>query len=188
MANNSVLHDRSAAAILDAAATVLAEQGGAANMADVAEAAGVGRATLYRYFPSRDDLIQALVGAALDDAERRVADAELTDVAVPDALARLARALVGCGAKFAFLMNDRTHLDRSEVERRLGEPFRAVFHRGLDDGTLRPDVSADLLAELFGGMVAAAVRMTTRSNIGIERASATMTAVFLDGARSRPDM
>ncbi len=54
-----VMRDHVAEAILDAAAAVFAERGEAASMADVAEAAGVGRATLYRYFPSRDVLLDS---------------------------------------------------------------------------------------------------------------------------------
>ena len=50
-------YDRTAAAILDAAAHVLSEHGSGANLADVAAAAGVSRATLYRYYPDRDALL-----------------------------------------------------------------------------------------------------------------------------------
>ena len=48
--------------ILDAAFAVF-ERGGidAGTMGDVAEAAGVGRATVYRYFPGKDVLLEALV-------------------------------------------------------------------------------------------------------------------------------
>jgi AcrR family transcriptional regulator len=46
--------DRTGAAILDAAARVFSEQGTAANLADVAAAGGVSRATLYRYYPNRE--------------------------------------------------------------------------------------------------------------------------------------
>ncbi|MEM7588506.1 MAG: TetR family transcriptional regulator, partial [Acidobacteriota bacterium] len=40
-------------AVLDAAALLFTENPGA-SMAALAEAAGVGRATLYRYFPTRE--------------------------------------------------------------------------------------------------------------------------------------
>ena len=58
--------DRTAAAILDAAAHVFSEQGTAANLADVAAAAGVSRATLYRYYPNREALLKALGAHALN--------------------------------------------------------------------------------------------------------------------------
>jgi hypothetical protein len=44
----TALHDRARTAILDAAATIFAEQGEVASLADVALAAGVARPMLYR--------------------------------------------------------------------------------------------------------------------------------------------
>lgn len=51
--------------ILDAAGAMLATRGvGGATMVDVAQQAGCSRATLYRYFPTRDDLRPAYVNRA----------------------------------------------------------------------------------------------------------------------------
>ena len=184
MTTNPGLRDHITSAILDAATTVLSEHGDAASMAEVAEAAGVGRATLYRYFPSRDDLMRALIKAALDDAHHRVVEADLESVPVPEAIARLTRALVASGTKFGVLMNDRIHIDPKEVDRQLGKPARSVFHRGVADGTLRDDLTPELLSDLFGGLLHGALRMTVQNHIGIERTSAIVTAMFLDGARA----
>ena len=75
--SNSPRFDRTSAAILDAAARVFADEGASANLATVATAAGVSRATLYRYYKSREVLLQALVRDAIDEAARRLADAGL---------------------------------------------------------------------------------------------------------------
>jgi AcrR family transcriptional regulator len=50
MTRNSALRDHIAAGIIEVAAGVLAEREGA-SMAELAQAAGVSRATLYRYSP-----------------------------------------------------------------------------------------------------------------------------------------
>src|SRR5947199_656450 len=68
-------YDRTAAAILDAAAHALSEHGSSTNMADVAAAAGVSRATLYRYYPDREALLDALSSHALAEAAARPAHA-----------------------------------------------------------------------------------------------------------------
>ena len=54
--------------LLNAAGAVLARNPGAAN-AEIAVKAGLGRATLYRSFPTRQDLIPTPVYAARDAAE-----------------------------------------------------------------------------------------------------------------------
>jgi AcrR family transcriptional regulator len=46
--------------LMAAAESVLDERGVAASLDDIAKAAGVGNATLYRHFPSRGQLIEAL--------------------------------------------------------------------------------------------------------------------------------
>ncbi|HEX4245606.1 MAG TPA: TetR family transcriptional regulator, partial [Acidimicrobiales bacterium] len=88
MATRSALRDHISTAILDAAALVLSDKGDTASMEDVAAAAGVGRATIYRYFPSRDDLLSALTELAIDDTHRRIMEADLERTTVPEAVAR----------------------------------------------------------------------------------------------------
>jgi AcrR family transcriptional regulator len=53
--------------LLAAAKQVFTEQGPGAPLDDVARAAGVGNATLYRHFPSRQDLIVAVYADEVDD-------------------------------------------------------------------------------------------------------------------------
>ena len=52
--------------LLAAAGQVFEEKGLEASVADVARAAGVGMGTLYRHFPSKDALIEALVSEVLE--------------------------------------------------------------------------------------------------------------------------
>src|ERR1700753_4172571 len=86
--------DRTAAAILDAAAHVFSDQGTAANLADVAAAAGVSRATLYRYYPNREARLNDLGAHALNEPATPLRHAGLKRATVKEAIERLARALV----------------------------------------------------------------------------------------------
>jgi AcrR family transcriptional regulator len=54
--------------ILDAAVEVFAERGLEASTAEIAQRAGVGEATLFRRFPTKDDLVTAIVQVMLEDA------------------------------------------------------------------------------------------------------------------------
>jgi len=180
-----MVRDRFSSSILEAAARVLSEHGAAASMSDVAEAAGIGRATLYRYFASREDLLRALSVAAVDDANARLVAADLDSVPVPEALARVARALVACGVTFAVITDEPQYLDREDLTRRVGGLVRAVLHRGIDDGTLRDDLPLDALYQLWGGLLMGASRSLGPLEHSIERAGAAATSLFLEGA-SRP--
>jgi hypothetical protein len=63
--------------------------------------------------------------------------------------------------------------------------MRAVFARGLESGLLRQDLPADVLLELFGGALVAALKLIQHGQLGLEEASAATASVFLNGARAR---
>jgi AcrR family transcriptional regulator len=63
--------------ILEVAASVVAEQGTQASLREIARRAEVGLGTLYRHFPTRDDLLEALLRQRFDgltEAARELAD------------------------------------------------------------------------------------------------------------------
>jgi AcrR family transcriptional regulator len=178
--------DRTASAILDAAAHVLSEQGSSnSSMADVAEAAGVSRATLYRYYPDREALLHALAAQALADAATRLADAGLDRTSVEEAIERIVRAIAAVGDRYAVIVREQVKFDPADAKRLLGEPMQAVFARGIESGVIRQDIPAEVLLELFGGALMAAIKLMQRGQLGLEEASAATAAVFLDGARAR---
>jgi len=181
----SSLRDRTSTAILDAAAQVFFRAGTGASMDEVADAAGLARATLYRYFPNRDALLHALLEDALDDMAARLDEAEIDLATVPEGVARAARALVGASSKYAFLAHEAKHVEPDAVEERLTAPLRSLFRRGAADGTLRGDMNEEELGRLFGGLLQAAVQMTAQGAVGAERAAAMVSTLFLDGAAAR---
>ena len=56
--------------ILEAARAVFARDGLDASVADVAERAGVGTATIFRRFPTKDDLVAAMLEYELERSAR----------------------------------------------------------------------------------------------------------------------
>ena len=179
------LRERVAAAILDAAASVLAGRGDAASMSDVAAAAGVARATLYRYFPSREALLDALGRLALDETGELLRGARLDEVAVEDGIARAVRALVTVGDAFVVLARERGRPDPGEFETSGATPVRGLLARGQSVGEIRADVPPHWLAEALFGLVVSVAG--PRSALGAEDTIATIASVFLEGARRRAD-
>jgi len=178
-------YDRTKAAILDASAQALSEHGRRASMADLAAAAGVSRATLYRYYPDREALLDALTSHALAEAATRLADAGLERAPVEEAIERIVRALTAVGDRYAVLAREQVEGDPAEIDRLIAAPMRAVFARGLENGLLRQDLPAEVLLELFGGALVAALKLIQKGQLGLEEASAAAASVFLDGARAR---
>jgi AcrR family transcriptional regulator len=62
------------AALLEAAAVLVGQGGVDLPYDEIALAAGVGRATVYRHFPTREALSRAIIDAALDRWDTAVAD------------------------------------------------------------------------------------------------------------------
>jgi AcrR family transcriptional regulator len=71
--------------LLEVARVVIAEQGADASLRDVARRAGVGLGTLYRHFPTREALLEALLSTSFDALTVQAAELESTSSA-PDAL------------------------------------------------------------------------------------------------------
>ncbi|MFC7625860.1 TetR/AcrR family transcriptional regulator [Microlunatus sp. GCM10028923] len=187
MARQPALQDRIATGILDAAAAVLAERGLTASMGEIAAAAGVGRATLYRYFPNRDALLEGLIQAATAELTARVAAADLDAVSVEVALGRLARAFLTAGAKYAVLASvDKKGLGSSgELEAEVRRPVRDLIDRGLADGTFRAEVGADVLLGSLAALLEHGLARVMAGDAGIESVGDSLVDLYLNGASAR---
>ena len=179
----TTLHARVSAAILEAAAAVLAERGEQASMADVAAAAGMARATVYRYFPNREALFEALARLAVEDAGARLRAGRLEEVAVADAFGRAVRALVGVGDSFVVVSRESARADAAQFERRVAAPLRGLVERAQSLGELRDDLPAAWLMEALIAIVVSGLQ--TRPSLGLEDTVAGITSLFLDGARTQ---
>ena len=175
----TALQQRVSAAILEAAAKVLAADGEQASMLDVAAAAGVGRATVYRYFPSRQVLLDELADVALERAGERLMAASLDRVPPSEAISRAVRALVDVGDYFVVLERERVRPDAARLEEQIGARLRAVLERGQTTGEIRDDVPASWLTEALLGLVVNI--LVAPRLLGVEDTIAAITSLFLDG-------
>jgi AcrR family transcriptional regulator len=160
---------RNIEAILDAATRTLAANP-RASMQEVAEAAGVHRATVHRHFAMRDDLLAALQERALQRTLALVQDPEIARRPAGDALAHLTRALLEAG--------DRERTWRISPPFGAGQPitdeFRAplleLFHRGQREGALREDLPARVLASVWGGLLLSQLNLLAIGEIDLDGA------------------
>ncbi|WP_433789652.1 TetR/AcrR family transcriptional regulator [Actinoplanes sp. CA-252034] len=159
------------AAILDATAALIADHGLAVTMSQIAAHVGIGRATLYKYFPD----VQTIVSAW---HERQVTDHldQLTAVAaecgdpgerlrmVLDSYLRLSSTAAAAGhgghggaaaAQVAMTLHRASHMPAAH--QRLHELVTAVIAGAADAGAVRTDVPpAELAAFCLHALAAAA--------------------------------
>jgi TetR/AcrR family transcriptional regulator, mexCD-oprJ operon repressor len=134
---------------------------------------------------AREALLQALTAAARDATAAHLAEADLDDVPVPEAIARIARVIAAGGSKYAAVAARFGASDYAgDAEQQIRTMIHKVLSRGIDDGTLRADLTVDELGSMLGSLVQAAARMTAEHQVGIEKAAALVTSVFLHGTHN----
>jgi TetR/AcrR family transcriptional repressor of mexCD-oprJ operon len=152
-------------------------------MTDVAAAAGVARATVYRYFPNRQALLDRLASVALDDAGTRLASARIEEVAPEEGVTRAVRALLDVGDSFIALARERIRADPDQFDARIAGSLQRLFDRAKATGEIRDDVPSSWLTESLVALVLGA--LSAKPSFGREDAVAAITSMFLDGARGR---
>ncbi len=168
-------------AALEAAAELFASRDDV-SMSEVAEAIGVGRATLYRHYDSREALLRDLTTFAFDDARRALEDAHLDEVDVPEAFERVFRALVHIGSRYAVVTRESVCPPDDEARLAIGTPLRTLVARGQQDGALRADVPDEWLLFALKGAILSALELAHTA--GVEDAAAFGARQFLHGARN----
>src|ERR1700742_2444955 len=173
---------RSRERLLTAATAAFAEKGADAPLEDIAKRAGVGIGTLYRHFPTRLDLQEAVYrtqvstvcaqGAALADSPEpgEAFAGWLRSLASYLVTKRgLASALIAAKGKDSEVISTCSQIMRSTAER--------LLQRAQEAGAVRADLTAtDVLMVVHGVIVA-----TERAPDQADR----MLSLMLDGLRAR---
>jgi AcrR family transcriptional regulator len=169
--------------LVAAAREVFAREGGGASMEAIARQAGVGVGTLYRHFPKRIDVVEAVyrtdVDTLVDTAEHAVTDLEPWPavVAFLEAFVRYAQ------GKRTFLNELREAFDKNpdlrlDMMERVQQAMQLVVGRAQDAGVVRSDVSGPDLMQLVGPMC-------TNATLSEEQ-SKRLLPMILDGLHTSP--
>ena len=152
--------ERNRRRLLDAAAHVFHEEGLEASVATIARRAEVGQGTVFRHFPSKDDLIAAVFVdrvAALAEA----VEGALDEADSGEAFRRVLETACATHAHDRFLREaaERGIAARPEVKtqkRRLTAGLAKLVTRAQEDGTVRADVSVQDIPFLINAIASAA--------------------------------
>ena len=154
---------RNRARLLEVAQTVFAEQGTSASIDEIARRAGVGVGTLYRHFPTKDALFEAIVVARVEgqvEEARALLDAADSSAAFFQLVGRLIevgarnKALTEELANAGFDVKAAAAGPSAELRRLVD----ALMGRAKSAGAVREDVTLGDLMALLGGTCVAALR------------------------------
>jgi AcrR family transcriptional regulator len=148
-------------AILDAARELIEAEGfGGLRLEHVAARAGVGKATVYRHFSTKESLALVLL---MDLASPHIAVEDVGDTRA-ELVATVTKPIGALtGSPFGPVV--RALLSEIAINPALGDPFRRsvvqarrdeiarIVRRGIERGDLRPDADPDLATELLVGPV-----------------------------------
>jgi AcrR family transcriptional regulator len=151
----SGVRNRTRGAILAAAASVLARDR-TATLSDIAEASGVGRTTLHRYFPDRESLIEAAVKDSIQAIQQSVTEAVLDQGPPLDAMRRAVAAMVAVGDRLMFVFGDPRVLEGYGAGSGAAPPDDPVINlirRGQAEGVFDPEVSASWIQHVLWVLV-----------------------------------
>lgn len=157
------------AAVLDAADRILSGQGAAGvTMSAIAQGAGIGRATLYKYFPDVESIMLAWherqIQAHLDELLRikgQTVGAPQQLEAVLHAYAFLSRS--GHNGSDAARLHQGAHAGRAHQH--LTGFLTEIIAEGADAGAFRADVGADELAAFCLHALGAAAGLTSHETV-----------------------
>jgi len=172
---------RNIAAIQDAALTCLTRDP-QASMAHIAQAAGVGRVTLYGHFGTRAELLHAVFARTLREAHQALSTVDLTGDA-RDALTRLVTASWRIIDQCRSLLHAaERELPAEHIRTMHDQPLRRVqelIQRGQRDGVFRTDLPALWLVAIFYNIVHGAAGEVTAGRLEVGDAAQMINAVLL---------
>ncbi|MEU6033819.1 TetR/AcrR family transcriptional regulator [Actinomadura sp. NPDC047616] len=147
---------RNRARILAAAEEAFAERGTSASTEEVADRAGVAIGTVFRHFPTKRDLLAAIMkevrGSLIDRAEALIADGD-PGTAFFDYFTFLVERSTKVGTVVSLLAEEGTPIEPGEQIRALTHTFGSLLDAARDAGTVRPEVRLDEVMALLTGTV-----------------------------------
>jgi len=168
--------------LVAAAREAFTEADRSASLEDIARRAGVGIGTLYRNFPTRADLVEAVY---VDEVEALARSADASAELEPwDALTNWLQRFVGYVATKQALSEELFTIAQRDAAvfagcrallNTAGEP---LLQRAQDAGIVRPDVTIEEVVRMVAGLA----KIPSDDPAEIQR----LLAVALDGLRYRP--
>ena len=174
--------ERNIAAILDAGLACFSRNADA-SVTDVARAAGVGRVTLYRHFPSREALVDAVLAHAISSADSALEAVAVDDGPAPEALARLIHSSWRIVDHHRSLLAAAQHdLPPARIRHLHDQAMARVEHligRGQNQGDFRTDLPRPWLVATFYSVLHGSAEEVDAGRLDPNQVPEILTATLL---------
>lgn len=144
--------------LLEVATAAFAARGADTSLDEIARTAGVGIGTLYRHFPTRDDLVLAVYSAQIEALDARSLELSTSDDPA-DALHEWMRGFVdyyavknGMVTLLRSMMNDGWSAQFEHARTTLRTATERMLQPAIDAGEIRGDLAAQDLLRALGGI------------------------------------
>ncbi|MGW0517009.1 TetR/AcrR family transcriptional regulator [Crossiella sp. NPDC003009] len=180
----SASRSRTRRAILDAAVVVLAQRS-SASMAEIADAAEVGRSTLHRYFPERSELMTAIFRMTVERLRSALAEAKLAEGTPAEALRRAVHAYFELTPAMIQVCSEgqQRNADDWLVEAfvEADKPVERLIARAQAEGYLDPAVNPAWIYKVLWWNVYAGIEATGEGLMGKHQAAESVIRLLERG-------
>ena len=173
--------------VLEAAKAVFSAGGSEASLEAVARHAGVGIGTLYRHFPTREALYEAVYRREVEQLADLAEQLKAENIAPTEALRRWLRSNVefvatkkGMSAALALVAHNTSELSAYSFDR-LTQAVGGLRARAVAAGEIRDDISPEDLLRALVGMC------YMHDQPGWQASVLRLLDVFVDGLRRTPN-
>jgi AcrR family transcriptional regulator len=162
---------RNREAVIDAALAVLPSDP-SASMATIAETSGLGRTTVYRHFPARNDLILALFERVVAEARQVTSDIIGRGESASETLRKLGPAIISIAERFRFLagMRDLGQEVISESTTDPNQPVRHFVEAAQRQGEIDPELPVQWILTAMNGLGLSASTEMQADRLTVEQA------------------
>jgi len=188
--------------ILLAAARLLADDS-SVSIQRIADEAQVARPTVYRRYPTREALVEAIQGEAIAEFSKAMEQANSLGGDAAEGIGLLIRSMAEIGAKYPILFQGADNVHRaseppsepppeetspsSHDTASIVEQFDVLILRGQREGTVRADLAPEILRHSLLGALSASLKLVRATPPGTGptalEVGAQVAAILVDGLR-----
>ena len=179
---------RSRRLLLDAGFELLAINP-AASLSEIAAKAGVGRATLYRHFETREQLVLELARESAKMTEEALAPMRESSGTTKEYLDKSIRVIVPMADRFHFLWTLCPSTDEDEILNKIYmhqmQRLLDLVEKGKEEGFIKPELSSKWIASLIDSLIFTGWNLISEQNMTVDEVIYNIMSTLYSGIENQ---